>query len=166
MWKMNFNYHTFWIMWRQGQDVKSHFLKNSPHAFHHKDFMLFFICREENGVTDVNATWLSRFSCSGEINAAKLLFNMFYHNWQTIIVSFKFKLSGNLSLKLFKNRLITLLWNMQNRYLLKWSISIVISWLCVSLLYQICIPVGVLHLFNLDIHSPYDHFFPLKQNVS
>ena len=49
------------------------------------------------------------FSCSGEINAAKLLFNMFYHNRQTIIVSFKFKLSGNLSLKLFKNRLITLL---------------------------------------------------------
>ena len=41
MWKMNFNYHTFWIMWHQGQDVKSQFLKNPPHAFHHKDFMLF-----------------------------------------------------------------------------------------------------------------------------
>ena len=27
MWKTNFNYHTFWIMWHQGQDVKSHFLK-------------------------------------------------------------------------------------------------------------------------------------------
>ena len=61
MWKMNFNYHTFWIMWHQGQDVKSHFLNNSPHAFHHKDFMLFFIRREENGVTDVNATWLALF---------------------------------------------------------------------------------------------------------
>ena len=36
--------------------MKSHFLKKFPHAFHHKDFMLVFICREENGVTDVNAT--------------------------------------------------------------------------------------------------------------
>ena len=49
------------------------------------------------------------FRCGGEINAAKLLFNMFYYNWQTIIVSLKFKLSGNLPLKLFKNRFITLL---------------------------------------------------------
>ena len=163
---MNFNYHTFWIMWDQRQDVKSHFLKNSPHAFHRKDFMLFFICREENGVTDVNATWLSRFSCGVEITAAKLLFNMFYYNWQTIIVSFKFKLSGNLALKFFKNWLITLLWNMQNRYLLKWSISIVMTWLCVLPLYQICIPVGVLHLLNLDMHSPYGHLVPLKQNIS
>ena len=40
MWKMNFNYHTFWIMWHQGQNVKSQFLKNPPHAFNHKDFML------------------------------------------------------------------------------------------------------------------------------
>ena len=36
--------------------MKSHFLKIPPHDFHHKDFTLFFICREENGVTDVNAT--------------------------------------------------------------------------------------------------------------
>ena len=49
------------------------------------------------------------FSCGGEINAAKLLFNMFYYNLQTIIVSLKLKLMGNLPLKLFKNRLITLL---------------------------------------------------------
>ena len=49
------------------------------------------------------------FSCGGEINAAKLLFNMFYYNWQTIIVSLKLKLSGNLPLNFFKNRLITLL---------------------------------------------------------
>ena len=89
---------------------------------------------------------------------------MFYYNEQTIIVSLKFKFSGNLPVKLFKNRLITLLWKMQNRYLLKWSISIVITWLCVSPLYQICIPVGVLHLINLDIHSQYDHLVPLKQN--
>ena len=61
MWKMNFKYRTFWIMWHQGQDVKSHFLKNSPHAFQLKDVMLFFICREENAVTDVNVTWLSLF---------------------------------------------------------------------------------------------------------
>ena len=139
------------------------FSKNSPHAFQHKDFMLFFICREENAVTDVNVTWLSLFSCGGEINAAKFLFSMFYYNWQTMIVLLKFKLSGNLPLKLFKNRLITFLWNMQNRYLLKWSISIAITWLCVSPLYQICIPVGVLHLLNLDIHSPYDHLVPLNK---
>ena len=86
MWKMNFNYHTFWMMWHQGQDVKIHFLKNPPHAFHHKDLMLFFICMEEDGVTDVNATWLSLFNCGGEINAAQLLFNMFFYNWQTIKV--------------------------------------------------------------------------------
>ena len=47
------------------------------------------------------------FSCGGEINAAKLLINMSYYNRQTIIVLLKFKLSGNLPLKLFKNRLIT-----------------------------------------------------------
>ena len=34
---------------------------------------------------------------------------MFYYNGQTIIVSLQFKLSGNLPVKLFKNRLITLL---------------------------------------------------------
>ena len=50
--------------------MKSHFLKNSPHAFHHKDCMLFFIRREENGVTDVNAVDCHFFSCGGEINAA------------------------------------------------------------------------------------------------
>ena len=166
MWKMNFYYHTFWIMWHQGQDVKSHFLKNSPHAFHHKDFMLVFICREENGVTDVNQLDCHFFSCGGEINPDKLLFNVFIYTWQTIIVSLKFKFRGNLPPYLFKNRLITLLWNMQNRYLSKWSISLVITWLCVSPLYQICIPVGVLHLLNLDIHNPYDHLVPLKQNVS
>ena len=49
------------------------------------------------------------FSCGGEINAAKLLFNMFYYKRQTIIVSLKFKLSGNLPLKLFKNSLVTFL---------------------------------------------------------
>ena len=87
---------------------------------------------------------------------------MFYYNGQTIIVSLKFKLSGNLPVKLFKN----LLWKMQNRYLLKWSISIVITWLCVSPLYQICNTVGVLHLINLDINSQYDHLVPLKQNLS
>ena len=48
-------------------------------------------------------------NCGGEINAAQLLFNMYYYNCQTIIVSLKFKVSGNLSLKLFKNRLITLI---------------------------------------------------------
>ena len=48
-------------------------------------------------------------SCGGEINTIKLLFNMFYYNLQTIKLSLKFKLSGNLPLKLFKNRLITLL---------------------------------------------------------
>ena len=163
---MNFNYHAFSLMWHQGQDVKSHFLKNPPHAFHHRDFRLFFICRVESGVTDVNATWVSLFSCGGEINKIKLLFNMFYYNWQTIILSLKFKLSGNLPLKLFKTRLITLLWNMQNRYFVKWSISIVITWLCVSPLYQICIPVGVLHLINLNMHSPYDHLVSSKDNAS
>ena len=34
---------------------------------------------------------------------------MFYYNGQTIVVSLKFKLSGKLPVKLFKNRLITLL---------------------------------------------------------
>ena len=48
------------------------------------------------------------FCCGREKNAAKLLYNMFYYNWQTIIVPMKFKLSGNLPLKLFKNRLIFL----------------------------------------------------------
>ena len=82
------------------------------------------------------------------------------------MVSLKFKLSGKLPLKLFKNRLITFLWTMQNQYLLKWSISIVITRLYVSPLFQICIPVGVLHLINLDIHSPYDHLVQSKQNGS
>ena len=41
--------------------MKSHFLKNSPHAFDLKDFIQFYICREYNGVTDVNAACLSRF---------------------------------------------------------------------------------------------------------
>ena len=41
------------------------------------------------------------FNCGGEINAAQLLFNMFYYSGQTITVSLKFELSGNLPLKLF-----------------------------------------------------------------
>ena len=36
--------------------MKGHFQKNPPHAFHLKDFMLFSMCRVENGVTDVNTT--------------------------------------------------------------------------------------------------------------
>ena len=44
-----------------------------------------------------------------DLNAAKSLFNLFDNNCQAITVSLKFKLSGDLSQKLFKTRLISLL---------------------------------------------------------
>ena len=36
---------------------------------------------------------------------------------------------------------------------------------CIAIISNM-IPVGVLHLINLDIHSQYDHLVPLKQNFS
>ena len=62
-WVMFFTWPSIWMGWGSGTPAAHPYPKSwqvTPRV-QHKDVMLFFICREENAVTDVNVTWLSLF---------------------------------------------------------------------------------------------------------